>query len=151
MVSGANWLLLTQSNTNDPLLSDSNVEAENDDKSSNQNQTNVCDGNQNLNSSAVLAAVTDAKLMKKAIKNLKNSFIDFMKENKKGEKSSGNIKDAETSEEIQDQVSFCRVLFPKNVLLTLSWHPLDNNIEARTWVTSLGARLQRKGQLNWWA
>lgn len=80
----------------------------------------MCDGNQNLNSSAVLAAVTDAKLMKKAIKNLKNSFIDFMKENKKGEKSSGNIKDAETSEEIQDQVSFCRVLFPKKVLLTLS-------------------------------
>lgn len=56
----------------------------------------------------MLAAVTDAKLMKKAIKNLKNSFIDFMKESTNAKRSSGNIKDAESSEEIQDQVSFSR-------------------------------------------
>lgn len=83
--------------------------SENDDQSSNQNQ-NVCDGNQNLNSSAVLTAVTDAKLMKKAIKNLKNSFIDFMKENTKENKSSDSIKDTETSEEIQEQVSCVRLV-----------------------------------------
>lgn len=97
-------LILTDFSISDHV-SDSNVVSENNEQSSNQNQT-VCDGNQNLNSSAALAAVTDAKLMKKAIKNLKNSFIDFMKESTKVSKSSGNIKDAETSDEIQDQVRF---------------------------------------------
>uniref|UniRef100_A0A336LQL4 MICOS complex subunit n=1 Tax=Culicoides sonorensis TaxID=179676 RepID=A0A336LQL4_CULSO len=78
---------------------DSNVVSE---KNEQQNQT-VCDGNQNLNSSVVLAAVTDAKLLKKAIKNLKNCFIDFMKESTKLNK--GNIKDPEASDEIQDQIT----------------------------------------------
>lgn len=65
-----------ESFSNSVFSIDSNVVSENNEQSSDQN---VCDGNQNLNSTAVIAAVTDAKLMKKANKNLKNSFIDFMK------------------------------------------------------------------------
>lgn len=55
---------------------DSNVE---NSQTEENNSTSVCDGNQNLNSSAVLAATTDAKLLKKSIKMLKTSFVDLMK------------------------------------------------------------------------
>lgn len=64
------------------LLLDSNVLNEN--SNSSEDKSSICDGNQNVNSlSNITTLNVDSKLLKKAIKNLKNSFIDLMKEKEK--------------------------------------------------------------------
>lgn len=95
-----------------PPQKDSNIETEN--SQSDENKTSSCDGNQNLSTSAVLAATTDVKLMKKAIKMLKNSFFDLIKiyQTREYIEDGGGSKTDEikqVSEEIEDKV--CTKLF----------------------------------------
>ena len=66
----------------------------------------------------MLASNIDSKILKKAIKNLKNSFIDLMKEN---EKSSHNVEiqenaklkedDKTLAEDLEKQVNNTEALF----------------------------------------